>query len=58
MKYELELVRYCHFFSNVGTVEIMQTAKVTVTRNETASWEQMGNDNIHTWTSVLLWAAI
>jgi hypothetical protein len=58
MKYDLELVRYCHFFSNVGNVEVMQTALITVAMNETASWEQIGHDNIHTWTSGLLWAAI
>jgi len=32
----------------------MQTVVVIVAMNETASWEQMDNDNIPTWTSSLL----
>jgi hypothetical protein len=32
----------------------MQTVMVTVAMNETASWEQMSNGKIPTWTRVLL----
>ena len=54
MKYQLELVRYWHCLSNVGTLVVMQTVMVTVVVKETASWGQMGNDNISTWTSGLM----
>jgi hypothetical protein len=54
MKNHLELVSYCHFLGNVGTVEVMQTLLVKVAMNETASWEPMVHDNIHTWTSGFL----